>query len=157
MGAVIGTKTESRTQGSFKVFQEKLVEYIMEKYDHPRDIAPIVRDLEDMDLEQHEPSDPAANASTTKEKMHREKLKRHLNRVEAFEDNKMRVYGLVWGQCTAALQAELRGVQGFKEKDPAYDCLWLLQQVKMISSGVDCESVLTFEEFLLKQLSLIHI
>jgi hypothetical protein len=42
IGATIGTKTESRAQGSFKVFQEKLVGYIMEKYDHPRDIAPVV-------------------------------------------------------------------------------------------------------------------
>jgi hypothetical protein len=137
IGAVIGTKTESRTQGSFKMFQEKLVGYIMEKYDHPRDIAPVVRDLEDMDLDKHEPEDPDKNASATKIQIHREKVKRHLNRMEALEDNKMRVYGLVWGQCTAALQAELRGVEDFKEKDSAYNCLWLLQQVKLVSSGVD--------------------
>jgi hypothetical protein len=69
--------------------------------------------------------------------LHREKVKRHLTRVEALEDNKMRVYGLVWGQCTAALHAELRGDKDFKEKDSACDSLWLLQQVKLMSSGVD--------------------
>ena len=103
IGAVIGTKSESRIQGSFKVFQEKLVGYIMEKYDHPRDIAPVVQDLEDIDLEKEEPPDPDPKATETKKQMHREKVKRHLSRLEAFEDNKMRVYGLVWGQCTAAL------------------------------------------------------
>jgi hypothetical protein len=56
------------------------VGYIMEKYDHPRDIAPIARDLEDMNLEQHEPPDPATDASTTRIQMHREKVKRHLNK-----------------------------------------------------------------------------
>jgi hypothetical protein len=137
VGAVIRTMAESKTQGSYKAFQEKLVGYIMEKYEHPRDIAPIVRDLEDMDLEQHEPQDPEEDASATKVQIHREKVKRHLNQMEALEDNKMRVYGVVWGQCTTALQAELRGVQDFKEKNSAYDCLWVLQQVKLISSGVD--------------------
>ena len=76
-------------KASFKIFQEKLVGYIMEKYDHPRDIAPIVKDLEDMDLEQHEPEDPATDATATKVQIHREKVKRHLDRMEALEDNKM--------------------------------------------------------------------
>jgi hypothetical protein len=57
--------------------------------------------------------------------------------MEALEDNKMRVYGLMWGQCIAALQAELRGIQDFKSKNNKYVCLWVLQQVKLISSGVD--------------------
>jgi len=137
VGAVIGTKTESTVKGSFKKFQETLVGYIMEKYDLLRDIAPIVRDLKDMDLEHHKPAGPAEDAYAMKIKIHREKVKRHLNCMEALEDNNIRVYGLVWGQYTAALQAELRGIEDFKEKYAMYDCLWLLQQVKLVSSGVD--------------------
>ena len=66
VGAVIGTKTESMTMGSFKIFQGKSVGYIMEKYTHPRDIAPVVRDLVDMSLDNQEPEDPAVDATTTR-------------------------------------------------------------------------------------------
>ena len=45
---------------------------------------------------------------------------------------------LVWGQCTKALQASLRGEKGFKEADKANDCVWLLKKI--------CKHMLAFVE-----------
>ena len=47
------------------------------------------------------------------------------------------IYGLIWGQCSPALQSELEGDPEYITKSPAYNCLWLFTKVKKCTSGID--------------------
>ena len=47
-----------------------------------------------------------------------------------------KLYSLIWGQCTEALQAALKGIDDFQVKDDAFDAKWLLENIKSLSSGI---------------------
>ena len=44
---------------------------------------------------------------------------------------------LVWGQCTPALQAEVKADKNYKSKFSSYDVLWLLQTCKKLITSVE--------------------
>eukprot|EP00591_Stephanopyxis_turris_P014741 CAMPEP_0195535818 /NCGR_PEP_ID=MMETSP0794_2-20130614/44994_1 /TAXON_ID=515487 /ORGANISM="Stephanopyxis turris, Strain CCMP 815" /LENGTH=341 /DNA_ID=CAMNT_0040669067 /DNA_START=481 /DNA_END=1503 /DNA_ORIENTATION=+ len=56
--------------------------------------------------------------------------------INTLKTNITKIYSLVWGQCTAGLQAEVKSEQDYEQHAAVYDTLWLLQTVKRISSGV---------------------
>ena len=49
----------------------------------------------------------------------------------------IKTYGLVWRQCTSALQAVIKGIDMYTVKSRSHDMIWLLNQIKSIDSGVD--------------------
>lgn len=50
-----------------------------------------------------------------KEKVLNEKIKKYMNRVQEYEDNKCNVFTIVLGQCSDALQAKLRGEDNWED------------------------------------------
>jgi hypothetical protein len=59
------------------------------------------------------------------------------SRRSVAKQNKTKLYGVIWGQCSPALQSELTGDTDFKEKSSVFDCIWVLQKIKLISAGLD--------------------
>ena len=51
--------------------------------------------------------------------------------------NKMKLYGLIWGQLTTGLQEVIKGDEEFSEKDLQFDCIWHLIKCKLITAGLD--------------------
>lgn len=60
-----------------------------------------------------------------------------MTRGDTFEENKLKMFGLVIGQCTTALCASLKGEEKYDEKNRKFDAEWLLRTVKKITAGVD--------------------
>ena len=49
----------------------------------------------------------------------------------------IRLYHLIWVQYILALKTELYGINGSDKKRYAYESVWLLDQVKLLSSGIN--------------------
>ena len=72
--------------------------------------------------------------------------KSFISRKATLQSNFPKLFGLIWGQCTLALQQDLRNLPKYKESYESRDCLWLLNELKKSSSGSDStqHEVLTF-------------
>ena len=68
------------------------------------------------------------------------RMKHFLDWEEQLKENKVKIYGLVIGQCTPALRSTLKGNEDFEEKSRTYNALWLLEMIKIIIVGVDLKT-----------------
>ena len=50
VGAVIGTKSENRTKELMTLLQEKISSYVMREYKKGRDIIPLIKKIEEVDI-----------------------------------------------------------------------------------------------------------
>jgi len=78
-------------------------------------------------------------------KRYEAKYKKFLDRQDKMEENMTKLYYLIWGQCTEALQAALKGIDDFQVKESAFDTKWLLDIIKLLSSGIKQSMVSIFE------------
>ena len=51
--------------------------------------------------------------------------------------NLQKVYGIMWGQTSSALRSTLRGLDDFETKSKKLDALWLIDQMKKATTGID--------------------
>lgn len=56
----------------------------------------------------------------------------------------IKLWGVVWGQCSPALQAEIKGDEGYSSNSSRYDVVWLLSALKLVAAGID-RSVSSFQ------------
>ena len=131
VNAVIGTRDENGPKNSFETFQDAIMSYVSENYTKGTDLAPIIRDLEAVDMEADEPDmvlekdadgreKPAGIVQTKKFEM---KLKAYYSRLETLEDNQKKLFTLALGQCTQALQQALEGHDDYTKKKREFDSL----------------------------------
>ena len=57
----------------------------------------------------------------------------YIEQKKLLADNLHTVYAVAWGQCSDMIQAKVRAATGFKEKDKACDCIWLLHMIQAIT------------------------
>ncbi len=94
-----------------------------------------------MDTLKWKPTAPASTGGKTSEaEMMEYKLlyNEYLTRKSTLEDNKGSLHSLVKGQCTPSLLSELKGLEEYEEKDAVFDLVWLLTQINLIVSDVEC-------------------
>ena len=51
-----------------------------------------------------------------------------------------KLYGLLWGQCSSALQATIKGTSEYEDKSDDFDTIWLLTETKIAISGIDLKA-----------------
>jgi len=127
---------------TFDVFQEKLKNYVLKKFEKSKDVTPLVTELSDptVDFEtNHCPLDlsDAKAANPMQVRKWEYKYKKFIDRREKLDDNMNKVYGLVIGQCSPALRSTLKGDSEYDVRLSTYDSLWLLKKLKTITAGVD--------------------
>ena len=145
IGAVMGLRTEKITKKvPFSIFVEKLGDYIITDIKYGSDIENCVRRMEDPFLNfetKHKPTSLTTQEPSFDDKMlQQERLKAYVLRENQLKDNIIKVYGLLWRQCSSALQAVIKGNEEFKLKSSSHDLLWLLKDIKKIVSGVDVKA-----------------
>ena len=115
--------------------------HVMTNFVHGKDIVPVLGALKDpkADLDNVEPKEltDKEQKSEVKRWMKQEEVKLHIKRIKTLISNKEKLYALIWGQCSHALQEVVKGDDDFPVKDPVYDCIWLLEKVKLVSAGVN--------------------
>jgi hypothetical protein len=145
VGAVLGLKKEKlHKKVTFDVFKEKLETYILRKFKEANDVMCAVRELKCpmQDIDSEEPKDLSEEDSNSAVKVMilQQEVKEFLTRKRTIKSNLEKIYGIVWGQCSQSLQTVMKGDTDFKIKSSTTDCVWLLTQLKKITSGIDVKA-----------------
>ena len=157
--AVLGVKNDSMKTDNFLVFQRSIENYVLSKFDHSGDIAYLIQELKDPmprlmkrmptiktmkrdygidpDTEETKLTQEEQDIVTELKELLSTERKSFINRKATLQANFPKLFGLIWGQCTPALQQDLRNLDKFKESYESRDCLWLLNELKKSSSGSD--------------------
>ena len=67
------------------------------------------------------------------------KYKKYDSEQDQCKENMIKLYGLLFGQCTSALKSEIKSEPEYDERSMKSDALWLLQTIKKACSGVSAK------------------
>ena len=146
IGAVLGLRTEHLDKKvSFRVFIEKMIEYVLREVRDASDVLPVLTKREDPVRIFRTNNMPTELSDEEKKKevlveIQKQRIKKFVDREIAVESNMKRVYGLIKGQCSHSLRALLKQESNFEEKDGEQNVLWLMEKVEKITSGLDNKS-----------------
>ena len=140
--SILALKSERYEQKVlYTTFTDNLKNYVSQNYKFAHDLVPIIDKFIDpkSDIEADVPPDltPTESASEVLRWICKTEVEEYMDRRAALVKNKMSLYGLVWGQCTTALQEVIKGETDFEERDMKYDIIWLLQKCKLVTAGLD--------------------
>ena len=142
IGVVLALKSERfNMKVVFSSFIEKLKNYILTNFDDSRDMMPILENLKDPtdEIKSNQPIDLTKDEETSdvKKWIKQEEIKKHINRLTTLDNNKETLYGLIWGQCSHGMHEVIKADEDYELKNALFDCIWLLEKVKLILAGVD--------------------
>ena len=143
IGSVLGLRSEKIDKKStFDIFRKHLVNYIERTFDEASDVVDIVKYQEDPSggfEKEHLPK-----SKTTEElkdpitkSLQDQEVKMYLIRKNKLRTNVNKIWGLIMGQCSTALSSVVENSSDFRTSDKKNDILWLLNEVKQITSGLD--------------------
>ena len=129
----------------FRVFIEKMIEYVLRKLNNPSYILPLLRENKDpvkVFKEKHITTElsEAYRGSGMLVAIHQQRIKKLVDREMQLESNMCKLYGLIKGQCSHSLRAVLKQENDFEEKDGEQNVLWLMEKLQKITSGLDSKS-----------------
>ena len=128
----------------FAIFKDKFADYVIRSIKYGIYIENCIRQLEDpmVGLEtKHMPTPLTTETPNFDQKfMQQERLKAYVIRENAMKDNFVKVYGVIWGQCSSALQAVIKDDTDYRQKSTSHDLVWMLKQIKKITSGIDVKA-----------------
>ena len=62
--------------------------------------------------------------------MYKESIKEYVNWRNRYQENKEKLYEIIWGQCSDSMQSKLQSRNNFNHIDEKRDCLELLREIK---------------------------
>jgi len=62
------------------------------------------------------------------------------DREDTLTKNKIKLFGLVLGQCTPALKSTIKSEQDYEQKSAIFDSLWLMLKLKKTTAGVELKA-----------------
>jgi len=63
-----------------------------------------------------------------------------MDREEILSENIVKLFGIIYGQCTLALKAMVKGDDKYTDKSINFDEKWLLGKLKVITAGVEIKA-----------------
>ena len=85
----------------------------------------------------HPPADPPFPISMTDKRVWEKEVDIYVDRKRNYEDNKMNLYAVAYGQCSKAMKAKLKTLQNFQNINDGHDLLGLLRAIKSIGEQLD--------------------
>ena len=142
VGAILGLRSEClHKKVSYEQFIEKLCNYIVQAYADGADIKVLLmkgRDPIEAYKDKFMPS-PLSNEdkdNPVKDAILKEEIKQFVARKNNIRRNIQSAFSLIWGQCSSALQAYVKGLDGYEEATEDYDVTWLLREIKRRAQGL---------------------
>ena len=86
------------------------------------------------------PLDDDSSKDPILEAILREEVKQFVTRKNNIRRNIQRTFGLIWGQCSSALQAYIKGQLGYITASDTYDVKWLMRETKKAVNGIDSKA-----------------
>jgi len=117
----------------------------MKNYKKAEDIIPMIMDLKDLttDFEENNmPEDLSTTEAANPSKVEKWKmqLKRYMDHEDNLSENIVKLFGVVYGQCTLALKATIKGDDEYENKANNFDTKWLLEKIKIITASIDIKA-----------------
>jgi len=124
---------------TYEKIVEKLVAYVIKEFKRGRDLELLIKTgvddfTEASGLEEPDISDEDNRAKLTK---YGKMLDMYLQREDAYNENKAKLFAVIYGQCTPQMIAGLKSQDGFKDKETKKDVVWLMKAVNKLSVGIN--------------------
>ena len=145
IGVVLGLKHERmKSKVMFDDFVETFTNYLTSNMTGARDVVRTITERDDT-LERIDGDIPIdltdeEAKSAVRTLLKTEEVKKFGTRRQQAIDNLVKVFGLIWGQCSSGLQTAIKGESGFDDAFKAHEVVWLLEAVQKIVSGVDTKA-----------------
>ena len=137
-GHVFECFDEQRDRKQFKKTLEALDEYAKKSVRYPEDLAPLFTDTIKTPM-LDEPEELESTASKLEELIWNEQVKEFVKRSRELRSNLATMYAVAWGQCSPAMRAKIKSLDGYEERMSGNDCAWLLQQVRAVTLQFDAK------------------
>ena len=137
---VLGLRLEKLTHKvSYDVFAEKLATYVITDIDSGDKIACAITHHVDPRASIVEPIDLslADQNSFVKVELKKREISKYIRDQENVDTAMSKLYKLIWGQTTSALQATIKSEADYELKSNAYDPIWLMKSLKTLIAGID--------------------
>ena len=66
-----------------------------------------------------------------------QRCKLFASRQDKLSDNMNKLYAVIWGQSSLALQTEIISLEDYEDKKKTFDCLWLLDNIELLTTSID--------------------
>ena len=128
-GHVFQLRSESNSLLQFTKTQEQLVRYVTSHCKRSLDIKWMVKHLEEKVFS--EPVEPTNIINTkVKERVFEKMIDAYMAKQSQYDEDKSKVWEVVWDQCSKAMKAKLEGEAKFPEWMKTNDCVHLLKCIK---------------------------
>ena len=144
VNGVVGMKIEKfHLKVTFETFKDKVMNYVISNYKNGGDMKPIFKKLQDpikVMESKHRPKSLEDSADQIERDIQRERIKKFVSRDYVLRSNMEKLYGLLWGQCSSALQATIKGINEYEDTSDDFVPIWLLIEIKKAISGIDLKA-----------------
>ena len=140
LGVILTLRSEKlKNKVTYDVFTDRLATYIVTDVEGGNLLVKAITHHTNPLRDFTEPEDLNGEdaKSFVKREMKKREISKYLEDINTVTTGLSKVYNLVWGQTTSALQAVIKSVEDYEEKSLAYDPIWLLQTLKRLIAGVD--------------------
>jgi hypothetical protein len=69
--------------------------------------------------------------------MYTEKVKQFVKRESTLVSNMATIHAVAWGQCSTAMKARLKSLDGYQAKADTNDFLWMLESIRAVTLELD--------------------
>ena len=130
-GHVFQLKSESRSILQFTKTQEQLVRYATVEFKKCEAIKKMIKTLQESVIP--EPTESTTiKSDKVRERVFEEKIKSYVQKQESYEENKSKLWDVIWDQSSDALQHKLESLTGYEKILEEVDCATLLQSIKKL-------------------------
>ena len=138
-GNVFKTFLESKNTTQYENTLKALQVYVASNFRNGGDIVWMLKHEDEFIIEQ--PTAPAVNQRSTRQNdksyqveidIYKENVKMYVMRKNRYQENKEKLYSVIRGQCSDAMQSKLQSKSRFAEMDEERDCLKLLNEIKAV-------------------------
>ena len=123
---------------SFERFMEDVRDYVATEYDEGDDLELLLEtQVDDFDLAADTKLPGLVSTSEEAKAMFESDYAEYRKREKSYKNNKRKLFGLIYGQCTPTLLASIKSQKTFSENFKKKDTVWLMEVIKKLSVGID--------------------
>lgn len=122
--------------GHFIKSKEKMIEHVQRTFTRGQDICETLKTGKRFDFDSVMPSSPTpgpdGTVSEAQQIVHTRRLNKHADRIDLYEDNLTKAFGLILGQCTPRMRNKLEARKDWHEIESNHDPVQLLNTIRDI-------------------------
>jgi hypothetical protein len=117
---------------------EALEGYVKKGLKYAEDLAPLF--APEMKLPTLEkPTKPGEGADETDLAIWNEEVRDYAKRKRVLRGNLAAIHAVIWGQCSEAMKAKVKSLDGYSDSVAADNCEWLLNNIKAVTMQFDAK------------------